>query len=133
MAPREDVRRALIQRVMGKVSGHGITRRSVEGAVDRVLAALPADLHAAHSPAASGSQVAVLSRASSPDLPSRARRLLDRHGAPVIAMGTGTSGRHTVVTVQVGPGAGRALDLVAAELGASLSLLDPADAGRFQE
>jgi len=128
MAPREDVRRALIRRVTRKVSGHGITRRSIESAVDRVLAALPAGRAAA---AGSTPQVAVLSALSAPDLPSRARRALDRHGAHVVAMGSGTSGRHTVVTVRLAAAAHAALDRAAAELDASLSLLDPADAGRF--
>jgi len=128
MAPREDVRRALIRRVTRKVSGHGITRRSIEGAVDRVLAALPA---AVATDRTAMPQVAVLSAPSAPDLPSRARRALDRHGAQVVAMGTGTSGRHTVVTLQLAASAGAALDRAAAELGASLTLLDPSDARRF--
>ena len=128
MAPRDDVRRALIQRVARKVSGHGITRRSIEGAVDRVLAALPADLE---TPAPPVSRVAVLSAASAPDLASRARRVLERHGATVTAMGAGSAGRHTVVTVQIGSSDGASLDRAAAELGASLTLLDPADATRF--
>ena len=128
MAPREDVRRALIRRVAGKVSGHGIARRSIEGAVDRVLAALPARREAAPVDAP---RVAVLSAPSAPDLPSRARRVLERLGASVMGMGAGTSGRHTVVTLQVAGEAGPVLEQAAAELGASLSLLDPADAGRF--
>ena len=128
MAPREDVRRALIRRVAGKVSGHGISRRSIEGAVDRVLAALPDPLGPAEP---SAPQIAVLSAASAPDLPSRARRVLDRHGASVVAMGAGSSGRHTVVTVRLAAGAGPMLERAAAELGASLSLLDPDDARRF--
>jgi hypothetical protein len=127
MASREDVRHTLIQRVTRKVSGHGISRRSIEGAVDRVLSALPEGLDAA----APTPQIAVLSAASAPDLPSRARRALGRHGAQVVAMGTGTAGRHTVVTVQLAANAGAGLERAAAELGASLSLLDPADAERF--
>ena len=128
MAPREDVRRALIRRVAGKVSGHGITRRSIEGAVDRVLAALP-EQSEPHRPATP--KVAVLSAPSAPDLPSRARRVLGRLGAGVVAMGSGTSGRHTVVTVQLSGDAGAILEHAATELGASLSLLEPADASRF--
>ena len=128
MAPREDVRRALIRRVARKVAGHGITRHTVEGAVDRVLAALPADLDA---PPPTPPAVAVLAAASSPDLASRARRVLDRHGASVIGMGIGSAGRHTVVTLQLGAPAGAALERAAAELGASLTVLDPADATRL--
>ena len=128
MAPGEDVRRALIQRVARKVSGHGITRRSIEGAVDRVLAALPADLEA---PEPEPPQLVVLAAASSPDLASRARRVLDQHGARVVGIGAGSAGRHTVVTVQLGAPAGPALERAAAELGASFTILDPADATRF--
>ena len=123
MVSRESVRQALIQRVSRKVSGHGVTRRSIEGAVDRVLAALPPDLAAGSDP-----RIAVLSAASSPDLASRARRLLDREGVQVLDVGTATSGRHTVVSVRLaGSGVAR-LQGIAAELGASLSLLDDADA-----
>ena len=128
MAPREDVRRALIQRVARKVSGHGITRRSIEGAVDRVLAALPSDLE---SPRPAQPQLAVLSAASAPDLASRARRVLEGQGARVAALGTGSAGRYTVVTVQLAAPAGPALEQAAAELGASLTILDPADATRL--
>jgi hypothetical protein len=128
MASREDVRHTLIQRVTRKVSGHGISSRSVESAVDRVLSALPDGLDATRTPTP---QIAVLSAVSAPDLPSRARRVLGRHGAQVVAMGTGTAGRHTVVTVQLAANPGPGLERAAAELGASLSLLDPADAGRF--
>jgi len=130
MASREDVRHALIQRVSQKVSGHGIARRSIEGAVDRVLSALPEHLAATESAAPA---VAVLSAASAPDLASRARRVLARNGATILAMGTGSAGRHTVVTVRLAPGSGAALDRSAEELGASVSLLDPADAVRFGE
>ena len=124
MAPRDNVRHALVQRVTRKVSGHGIARRSIEGAVDRVLAALPAIA----PPAA---QVAVFAAVSAPDLPSRARRTLDRHGAEVLAMGAGSSGRHTVVTVRLPATPTPVLERAAAELGASLTMLDSADAGRF--
>ena len=124
MAPRDNVRHALVQRVIRKVSGHGIARRSIEGAVDRVLEALPA----AARPAP---QVAVFSAVSAPDLPSRARRALDRYGAAVLAMGAGSSGRHTVVTVRLQGAATPVLQQAAAELGASLTMLDPADVGRF--
>ena len=137
MASREDVRHALIQRVARKVSGHGIARRSIEGAVDRVLLALPADLEAAGgarpaavptAPTAAAPQVAVLTAPSAPDLPSRARRALVRHGAQVLAMGTGTAGRHTVVTVTLAAGSGQGLERAAEELHATWSLVDPADA-----
>ena len=123
MVSRESVRQALIQRVSRKVSGHGVTRRSIEGAVDRVLAALPPDLAVVSDP-----RIAVLSAVSSPDLASRARRLLDRDGIQVLDVGTATSGRHTVVSVRLPESGAASLQRIAAELGASLSLLDDADA-----
>ena len=123
MVSRESVRQALIQRVSRKVSGHGVTRRSIEGAVDRVLAALPADI-----PAESLPRIAVLSAASSPDLASRARKLLERDGVQVIDVGTATAGRHTVVSIRLPGGGVGVIRRVAAELGASLSVLDDADA-----
>ena len=131
MAPREDVRRALIRRVTGKVSGHGITRRSIEGAVDRVLAALPAIPMLPQTAAAAADSVAVLSAPSAPDLPSRARRLLGRQGAEITGMGIGTSGRHTVVTLRLSGNARPLLESAATELGATLTFLDPADASRL--
>jgi hypothetical protein len=106
------------------VSGHGVTRRSIEGAVDRVLAALPAAI-----PRSQGvDRIAVLSAPSAPDLASRARRLLDRQGVRVLDIGTGRAGRFTVVTIRFSPDGTPDLQKVASELGASVSLLDDADA-----
>ena len=122
MASPEAVRQALIQRVSRKVSGHGVTRRSIVGAVDRVLAALPADLAAA-PPA---TRIAVLSAPSAPDLASRARRLLDQQGVRVLDVGTGRAGRFSVVTIRYASEDPADLQRVASELGASLSLLDDA-------
>ena len=124
MASPEAVRQALIQRVSRKVSGHGVTRRSIEGAVDRVLAALPADL----GRAASADRIAVLSASSAPDLASRARRLFEREGLAVRDIGTGRAGRHTVATIRFAAAGTPDLDRIAGELGASVSLLDDADA-----
>jgi hypothetical protein len=130
MVSREAVRQALIQRVSRKVSGHGVARRSIEGAVDRVLAELPAGLSRTNEPARSDAppRVVVLSAASAPDLASRARRLLEREGVSVLEAGTATSGRHTVVSFRVPGSAVPALERVATELGASVSVLDEADA-----
>ena len=64
MASPEAVRQALIQRVSRKVSGHGVTRRSIEGAVDHVLAALPPEIARPSAPP----RIAVLSAASAADL-----------------------------------------------------------------
>jgi hypothetical protein len=123
MASPEAVRQALIQRVSRKVSGHGVTRRSIEGAVDRVLAALPSDL----APAPIPPRIVVFSAPSAPDLPSRTRRLLEREGIRVLAVGTGTAGRHTVATVRMAGEGSTDLQRIAAELGASISVLDDAD------
>ena len=123
MASPEAVRQALIQRVSRKVSGHGVTRRSIVGAVDRVLAALPADLPGPRGP----DRIAVLSAPSAPDLASRTRRLLDQQGVRVLDIGTGGAGRFTVVTIRFGSEGPVDLQKVASELGASLSLLDDAD------
>ena len=123
MASPEAVRQALIQRVSRKVSGHGVTRRSIESAVDRVLAALPTDLPApAHTP-----RIAVLSAASAPDLASRARRALEAAGVRVLDIGTGTAGRYTVATVRYAGDSTADLRTIANGLGASISLLDDAD------
>ena len=127
MASPEAVRQALIQRVSRKVSGHGVTRRSIEGAVDRVLAALPPDM--TPSPAVTP-RIAVLSAPSSPDLASRARRLLERAGVRVVGIGTATAGRHTVATVRYASDMPVDLDRIAGELEASLFLLGDADAGQ---
>ena len=120
MASPEAVRQALIQRVSRKVSGHGVTRRSIEGAVDRVLAALPPELPRSQAP----DRIAVLSAPSAPDLASRARRLLDRQGVRVLDIGTGRAGRFTVATIRFAAGGTPDLQSLASELGASLSLLD---------
>ena len=124
MASPEAVRQALIQRVSRKVSGHGVTRRSIESAVDRVLEALPTDM----LPPAVTPRIAVLSAASSPDLASRARRALETSGVKVLDIGTGSAGRYTVATVRYAGDSTADLHRVAGELGASISLLDEADA-----
>ena len=124
MASPEAVRQALIQRVSPKVSGHGVTRRSIEGAVDRVLAALPSKI----ARAATLPRIAVLSAPSAPDLASRARRLLEREGVRVLGIGTGTAGRYTVATIRFADEGTTDLQRLAGELGASVSLLDDADA-----
>jgi len=124
MASPEAVRQALIQRVSRKVSGHGVARRSIEGAVDRVLAALPSKI----ARAATLPRIAVLSAPSAPDLASRARRLLEREGVRVLGIGTGTAGRYTVATIRFADEGTTDLQRLAGELGASVSLLDDADA-----
>jgi threonine dehydrogenase-like Zn-dependent dehydrogenase len=124
MASPEAVRQALIQRVSRKVSGHGVTRRSIEGAVDRVLAALPSKIAAAAIPP----RIAVLSAPSAPGLASRARQLLEREGVRVLDIGTGTAGRYTVATIRLAGEGTTDLQRLAGELGASVSVLADADA-----
>jgi hypothetical protein len=128
MASRDGVRQSLIRRVTRKVSGHGIARRSIEGAVDRVLAALPADLSGRGpgdvvTTGTTGSTIAVLN-ATTPDLASRTREALDRAGQHAFEIGTGTAGRHTTVAVRVPAGAEPTLERIARELGASMTVLD---------
>jgi hypothetical protein len=115
--------------VSRKVSGHGVTRRSIEGAVDRVLAALPPGLGGS-GPA---DRIAVLSASSAPDLASRARRLFDREGLRVRDIGTGRAGRHTVATIRFAADGTPDLERIATELAASVSLLDDADARQVAE
>jgi hypothetical protein len=124
MASREDVRQALIQRVSRKVSGHGVARRSVEGAVDRVLAALPEG--ALSSAGAPATRVVIFSATSAPDLASRARLILERGGATISDMGSATAGRHNVVTLRVSGVSPSDIERAAAELGAAVTMLDDA-------
>jgi hypothetical protein len=126
-AAREDVRQALIQRVSRKVSGHGVARRSIEGAVDRVLAALPA--HPSAPPTATPA-IAVFSAASSPDLGSRVRRAFGRTAGTVLGIGTATVGRHTVVTLRHAGADRSQLERIASDAGASLSIVEDAELGR---
>ena len=124
MASPEAVRQALIQRVSRKVSGHGVARRSIEGAVDRVLAALPPEM----SQPDATDRIAVFSAPSAPDLASRARRLFDRDGIRVRDIGSGRAGRHSVATVRFSAQGTPDLQRIASELRASVSVLDDADA-----
>jgi hypothetical protein len=124
MASPEAVRQALIQRVSRKVSGHGVTRRSIEGAVDRVFAALPREIARDATPP----RIAVLSAPSAPDLASRARRLLERDGVRILDVGIGTAGRYTVATIRLAGAGTIDLQRLAGELRASVSVLDDADA-----
>ena len=124
MVSREDVRQALIQRVSRKVSGHGVARRSVEGAVDRVLAALPSGVLS--SGAAPATRVAIFSATSAPDLASRARLILERGGATISDMGSATAGRHNVVTLRISGVSPSDIERAAAELGAAVTMLDDA-------
>ena len=133
--PREDIRRTLTERVASRVAGEGISRASIEAAVDGVVAALghrsasaassPASPPAAHAPVLDGAtMIAALSGQSAPDLGSRLRAALARDGIRVAALGIATRGRHTVVTLRLPAAARQALERIAAEQSLSLSI-DP--------
>ncbi len=135
MVPREDIRRTLTDRVASRVAGEGISRASIEAAVDGVIAALgdrtaPASHSATHGTPASATvpdgrtMIAALSGQSAPDLGSRLRAALARDGIRVAALGVATRGRHTVVTLRLPASARQALERIAAEQSLSLSI-DP--------
>lgn len=131
MAPREDIRRTLTERVASRVAGEGIPRASIEAAVDGVVAALgsrsagaaPARTDAAPGTMPDGpTMIAALSGQSAPDLGSRLRAALARDGVRVAALGIATRGRHTVVTLRLPASARQALERIAAEQSLSLSI-----------
>jgi hypothetical protein len=134
MVPREDIRRTLTERVASRVAGEGISRASIEAAVDGVVAALghrsgpavsPASASRAPAPVPDGAtMIAALSGHSAPDLGSRLRAALARDGIRVAALGIATRGRHTVVTLRLPAAARQALERIAAEQSLSLSI-DP--------
>lgn len=121
MALTHDTRRALAERVQRKVEGRGIPRHVVEDAVARVGDVLDRVSPApTPSPVASGHIVAVFTARSAPDLGSRVRAALQAEAVATLAMGTASSGRHTVVTVRLPadgrPGAERAATRVSASV-----------------
>jgi len=124
MALTHETRRALAERVRRRVEGRGIPRHVIEDAVDRVSDALDR-LANASSPgdAVSGSIVAVFTAPSAPDLGSRVRAALEAEAVSPLAMGTGSSGRHTVATVRLAAGARAAAERAAARLSASVSFV----------
>lgn len=132
MAPREDIRRTLADRVASRVAGEGIPRASIEAAVDGVVAALGSRSSVAAPPRSEASQampdgatmIAALSGQSSPDLGSRLRAALAGAGVRVAALGIATRGRHTVVTLRLPASARQALERIAAEQSLALSI-DP--------
>lgn len=136
MVPREDIRRTLADRVASRVAGEGISRASIEAAVDGVVAALgnrtvppaptpaPGVSQAKASMPDSTTMIAALSGLSAPDLASRLRAALARDGVRVAALGIATRGRHTVVTVRLPASARQALERIATEHSLSLSI-DP--------
>ncbi|MGI9076291.1 MAG: hypothetical protein ACR2G6_03035 [Gemmatimonadaceae bacterium] len=115
------------ERVERRVAGRGISRGLIESTVRQVVAALP--VSTAGSPAEREAELVVaVSARSTPDLASRMRRLLDAERVPIIAMGVGQSGQHTVVTLQLSAQARSAVERLVEQLGYFVTFLDPADA-----
>ncbi|MBC7788682.1 MAG: hypothetical protein H7Z74_01940 [Anaerolineae bacterium] len=129
MAPthNNDLHRALSERVQRKVAGHGITRGLIESTVRQVVGALPVS-EVAGDTSGKSELVAAISARSTPDLASRLRRQLEAERVPIIAMGVGHSGQHTVVTLQLSAQARSAVERLAEQLGYLVTFLDPADA-----
>ena len=137
VTPRPDeIRRTLAERVSRRVQGHGISRASVDDAVDKVLQSLGAvgektsgagDSRGANTPqsAKSGARhvLVALSARSVPDLASRVRTALAREGITVGAIGTAMAGTHNVVTLSVDESARPAIERVATSLTASLTFV----------
>jgi hypothetical protein len=117
---RDDVRRALRERVERQVHARGIPRHVIEAAVDQVVAALPSGAGSGHAPERGAEVVATFSAVSAPDLASRVRNALREDGVSVLGLGSATAGRHTVVTVLARgdePALGRAAARASATLG----------------
>jgi hypothetical protein len=115
----------LIERVGRTLQGEGVPRQRVASAVDSVLAGL--DRAADAPPAASGpALVAAFTARSAPDLASRVRRGLEQAGVSVLAAGSATSGRHTVVTTRVPASSRDVLSSVAVGIGAAVSVQEDA-------
>jgi hypothetical protein len=131
MALTHDARRALAERVQRRVEGRGISRQVIDDAISRVAGALDrqpllAQAGDARSDAAPDSIVAVFAAPSAPDLGSRVRAALQAELVTPLAMGTGTSGRHTVATVRLAADARPGAERAAARISASISFVsDP--------
>lgn len=126
---REELRRALAERVARKVEGHHIDRRVVDATVDRVVSALDAGDAAPGAVAAASAPtlLAAVSARSTPDLASRVRAALEREGVHDVELGRGSAGRHAVVTLRLPAGSRPALERIAAREGFSLSFLGSGD------
>ncbi len=120
---RTDIRRSLSDRVARLVAGRGVSRRSIDAAVARVLTAIE---HAPSPPIPTGAPgiVVAFTAPASPDLASRVRAALEKDGVVVQELGGASVGRHTVVTTRI-PGAARdAATRVAERLSLSLTIVD---------
>lgn len=127
VSPRSDeIRRTLAERVARRVQRHGISRASVERAVDKVLVAL-SSAETAPAPSASRPQapsvLAALTGRSIPDLASRVRAALVTEGVQVGAIGSAAAGNHNVVTLSVDEPSRAALERVAEALKLSLTFV----------
>jgi hypothetical protein len=122
----DEIRRTLAERVARRVQGHGISRASVDGAVDKVLGAL-SEAQDGPAPGASwpagSSVVAAVTGRSVPDLASRVRAALATEGVAVGAIGSATAGNHNVVTLSVDGPARAALERVADALKVSVTFV----------
>jgi len=123
MALTHDTRRALAERVQRRVEGRGIPRHVIDDAIARVSDALDRQASAAASTTEARPIVAVFAASSAPDLGSRVRAALDAESVPPIAMGTSSSGRHTVATVRLAAHARAAAERVASRLSVSVSFV----------
>jgi hypothetical protein len=123
---KED-RAALVTRVEQRLVARGVSRASIEAAIDQVATrlALPDE-----SPPAEHVVFAVGAE-SMPDLASRFRQALSSDGIAATESGVATAGRHTVVTVRAPASARGAIEAAAARLGARVIDVDaPGGAGR---
>jgi len=123
MALTHDTRRALAERVQRRLEGRGIPPQVVEDAVARVSDALDQRSSAPASDVERTSIVAVFTATSSPDLGSRVRSALESEAVSPVAIGSSTSGRHTVATVRLAADARAVAERVATRLTASISFV----------
>jgi len=126
MALTHDIRLALAERVQRRVEGRGIPRHVIDDAISRVGEALERLSPAPETRAPRESIVAVYTAPSAPDLGSRVRAALQAESVGPLAMGSSTSGRHTVATVRLAADARPAAERAAARLSAAISFVpDP--------
>ena len=123
MALTHDTRRALAERVQRKVEGRGIPRQAVDDAVARVSDALDQRSSAPAGDVHRSTIVAVFTAASAPDLGSRVRSALQSEAVTPVGIGSGTVGRHTVVTVRLADGSRALAERAAARLAVSVSFV----------
>ena len=123
MALTHETRRALAERVQRRVEGRGIPRQVIDDAIARVGDALDRQSSVPAGNADSRFIVAVFAAPSAPDLGSRVRAALMAEAVAPLAMGTSTSGRHTVATVRLAAAARAAAERAASLLSASVSFV----------